>query len=248
MHDKLDELEEHESLIISDKKQLMQDKLTLTAKIEKMYADNAKLATSVNGLRKQNDEIQERNSELVRINKLLTDDTSVSRTEKETISAGFLPPAGIPTNTYRCEDYSGFAQNSEQNMLQDDCFTDEATGIRYYIDDAGIWYCAALAGAYGTEIGHCYTFKLANGYFIHVIQADFKHDISSPRSDDYGDDDVNYDGEKCINVIEFVVDMDKIPASVKQAGTMSALDEFGGLYGDGGNIVNVIDEGRRWKP
>lgn len=176
-----------------------------------------------------------------------------------------LPPQDIPTNIYRCEPFmvidleksddtetvykSAFLKNSEQAALQEDCFTDIETGIRYYFDtsDGSKWYCAALAGAYGIEIGHCYIFTLANGTELPVMLADFKHDISDPKPDDYGDDDTNYDGEKCVNVIEFVVDMPTIPKAARDAGTMSALDKFGGLHGHGGNIVDVKDAGRRWK-
>lgn len=162
----------------------------------------------------------------------------------------------IPTNTYRCEPYlvydeeneiwvDAFIAGSHQNKLQQVCHTDESTGIRYYIDENGKkWYCAALAGAFGIEIGAEYEFTLANGAVIPVIQADYKHSIINPRYDDYGDADINYDGEDCICVIEFVVDMRVIPDKVAKAGTMSALEQYGGLFGHGGNITNVVYYGR----
>ena len=133
--------------------------------------------------------------------------------------------------------------------MQEECFTDFTTGIRYWTDESGEpWCCAALAGAYGREIGQCYIFTLKNGYTIPVIMADFKHPIDNIRADDYGDDDINYDGQKCINIIEFIVDMVAAPVCVKQAGTMSALECFGGLYGNLGNIVKIEYLGRRWEP
>lgn len=162
----------------------------------------------------------------------------------------------IPTNIYRCEPYmvynelneqwvDAFITGSHQRKLQQVCLTDKETGIRYYVDEDGKkWYCAALAGAFDIKIGSLYEFTLANGTIIPVIQADFKHDIRNPRLDDYGDSDINYDGEKCIGVVEFVVDMRVIPNSVAMAGTMSALKEYGGLYGHEGNIVDIVYYGR----
>ena len=162
----------------------------------------------------------------------------------------------VPTNTFRCEPYlvyikkmkkwvSAFDSSSDPYKLQQMCLTDETTGIRYYTDKNGKkWYCAALAGAFGIMAGSKYEFTLANGTVVPVILADYKHDISNVRPDDYGDDDINYDGEYCINVIEFVVDIRVIPRNVLSAGTMSALKEYGGLYGHEGNIVDIVYCGR----
>lgn len=128
LHGKLDALEEHETQLVEDKKQLIQDKLALTAKVEEMYTDNADLAAAVK-------EFRELNEQLIEMNKQLLSEAEITGSEEE--PAGFLPPAGIPTNTYRCEDYSGFSRNSEQAILQEDCFTDMETGIRYYLDTDG---------------------------------------------------------------------------------------------------------------
>ena len=180
--------------------------------------------------------------------------TENSFTEREVGDHITLPD--IPTNTYRCEPYlryntetetweNAFVKGSHQNKLNQVCQTDEETGIRYYTDKNGKkWYCAALAGAFGVKIGALYEFTLANGTVIPVIQADYKHDITKCRSDDFGDEDINYDGEATISVIEFVVDLNAIPRSVYVYGTMSALDKFGGLYGHSGNIIDIVYYGR----
>ena len=163
----------------------------------------------------------------------------------KSVSSSLLP-AGR-TNTFRCEDYKLFAKNSQQAALQAECFTHSEYGIRFYLKDGIIYYCAAMATAYGTEIGQAYSVTLANGAEFCVIVADFKHPIDNPRTDDYGDPDTNYDSEPCTNVIEFVVDMDIIPETVRLSGTMSALEQFGGLYGDGGDIVSIEKLERIWK-
>ena len=159
-----------------------------------------------------------------------------------------LPPEGVHTNTFRCEDYRLFAKNSHQAMLQEECFTNPDTGIRYLVGDREIYLCAAMGGAYGTEIGKAYRVTLRNGTRYNVVLADFKHPIDEANPYDYGDSDVNYDGQDCICVIEFVVDMNYVPKEVKQAGTMSAIPEMGGLYGDGGDIVKIERLGRVWYP
>lgn len=173
--------------------------------------------------------------------------TQQNEEERCESAAPSLLPSGISTNMYCCEPYDKFVVNSEQAMLQEDCFTDPQTGIRYYLLDGKKYLCAAMATAYGTEIGRTYSVHLKNGYDFDVIVADFKHDISAPRADDYGDITENYDGEAAICIIEFVVDMAFLPRVVKDAGTMSALEQFGGLYGEGGNIIRIIDTGRMWK-
>lgn len=173
--------------------------------------------------------------------------TQQNEEERCESAAPSLLPIGIATNMYCCEPFNKFAVNSEQAMLQEDCFTDPQTGIRYYLLDGKKYLCAAMATAYGTEIGRTYSVHLKNGYDFDVIVADFKHDISAPRADDYGDITENYDGESAMCIIEFVVDMAFLPRAVKDAGTMSALEQFGGLYGEGGDIIRIIDTGRMWK-
>lgn len=249
LHDQIDDYSVHEQQLIADKKTLLNDKKELINRNSELYADNVQLTEAI--------------KELKAVNKELTNTAPVveePQQEIEQTTSKYLPDPYIPTNTFRCEPYqiwdeekeeykSAFVKGSEQRALQEECYTDSQTGIRYWTDKSGEpWCCAALAGAYGREIGRCYIFTLRNGYTIPVIMADFKHPINNIRADDYGDDDVNYDGQKCINVIEFVIDMAVTPERVKKAGTMSALECFGGLYGTMGDIVNVEPCGRRWKP
>jgi hypothetical protein len=235
----------------ADNKALITEKLQLSIKYDELYDDNVALTAAIKELREINKELM--NDETVQ---------DISPAPAETVKATGLLPENVHTNMFRCEPFeviedtyendlvykSAFIEGSHQNKLQKECQTDPETGIRYYDDGQTKWLCAALAGAYGTEIGHAYMFTLANGTVIPVIMSDFKHPIDNVRADDYGDVDKNYLGDDCINVIEFVVDMDAIPQVVKQAGTMSALARFGGLYSHEGNIIEVKDEGRVWTP
>jgi hypothetical protein len=233
----------------ADNKVLLTEKLQLQIKNDELTDDNIKLTAAIKELRQINKELM--NEEAVQ---------DISPAPAETGKATGLLPENVHTNMFRCEPFeviedtyendlvykSAFIEGSHQNKLQQECQTDPETGIRYYDDGQTKWLCAALAGAFGTEIGHAYMFTLANGEVIPVIMSDFKHPIDNVQADDYGDVDRNYLGDECINVIEFVVDMDAIPTEVKQAGTMSALDRFGGLYSYDGDIVDVKDEGRVW--
>ena len=165
----------------------------------------------------------------------------------EQITANGLLPYGVPTNFFCCEPHDRFNKSSAQYRLQQECVTEPETGLRVYIDENGKrYYTAALAGAYGTEIGRAYAVELQNGTQFNVILGDYKHPIDDVRADDYGDWAVNYDGEDVLCVIEFIADMALIPRICKDAGTMSALEMFGGLYGKGGNIIDIQSLGKVW--
>lgn len=162
-----------------------------------------------------------------------------------------LPWGDIHTNMYRCEDYRKITNlSSYQFRLVSQCRASDSTGIMTYIDSDGEYYfCAALGGYFGHQIGDAWKFTMNNGSFFNVILADFKHPIEQDKPEtDYGDEDYNYLGDKCLNVIEFVIDGETAPKKVLKAGTMSALEVFGGLYGYGGDIAEIEYLGRKWKP
>lgn len=215
--------------LIAEKDLLLAEYATLAEKNAELYSDNVKLADAVRELRE--------------INKALTAEPTETEPEEEPK----LLPDGH-TNTYRCEDYRLFRQDSDQWRLQRECYTSEYTGIRIYHTNGTKYLCAAMATAYGTQIGRAYRITLRNGNIYNIIVGDFKHPIDNVQPDDYGDPDVNYDGQPTTSVIEFIVDMDAVPDEVKKAGTMSALDEFGGLFGDGGDIVEIVPLGSVWYP
>ena len=218
------------------------DRKDVLADYIKLLEDNEKLLAANKELIAINKELL--NAEKVRIDEAEREETPAP--EKQMLPEGH-------TNTFRCEDFRLFHPNSDQYKLQEGCITDITTGIRILSVFKGTnkcdqYYCAAMATAYGTEIGQAYKVKLKCGTEFNVILADFKHPIDNIRDDDYGDADTNYDGDFCTNVLEFVVDMDSVPDKVKQAGTMSALAQFGGLHGDGGDIARIEYLGRRWEP
>ena len=165
-------------------------------------------------------------------------------------------PEGVDTNRYDCEHYA-FGYNSDQYWLQTHCYTDDK-GLRYYIHDGKKYYCVAMGGAYGIDIGDTWDVTLECGSTFGIILSDYQHPIDEVDPYDFGEcyeRDIygnvigilrNYDEEPVCHVLEFIVDMDAIPKKVVMAGTVSALDEFGGLYGDGGNISKIKYNGRVW--
>lgn len=181
---------------------------------------------------------------------IFTDEIPEAECSKERL------PEGVDTNRYDCEHYS-FGYGTDQYWLQLACYTDEK-GLRYFSHNGKKYYCVAMGGAYGIDIGDTWDVTLECGTTFGVILSDYQHSIEEVDPNDFGERYVydsygnvvdllrNYDGEPVVHVLEFIVDIDSIPKSVLRAGTVSKLDEFGGLYGDGGNIIDISYQGRAW--
>lgn len=168
-------------------------------------------------------------------------------------------PEGVATNRYDCEGYI-FPAGTHQAMLQAKCITSPTTGARVFRDDKMWYYCVAMGGAYGIDIGDAWSVTLRNGSVFNVTLADYQHDITEPDPNDFGeryeydkDGNIvgplrNYDGEECVHVLEFIADLETLPQAAKEAGGMHGLEFFGGKFGDGGNIVKMEYLGRKWVP
>lgn len=149
------------------------------------------------------------------------------------------------TNMLRYMDYRKLnVVTSDQYRLQQECETGILEGIRIYNDGENDYYCAAMGSAYGRDIGDTWHVTLECGTEFDIILADYKDD---GREETFGHSDINYDKKSCINVIEFIVDMDKIPSAVASAGTFTVLGYYGGLSGDGGNICKIEYTGRAFE-
>lgn len=160
-------------------------------------------------------------------------------TTPEVYSKERLPQA--LTNTIRAMDYRTITDTaSQQYRLQSLCYANDI-GIRK-IDK---YYCVALGSAYGRDLGDTWHVTLECGTEFDIIYSEFKDDGST---DFFGHEDTNYDGQSCINVLEFIVDSNQTPENVMLAGTFTRLDNFGGLFGDGGNIVKMEYTGRYIDP
>lgn len=231
-----------------------------------LQADNALLIEDKRELTRQNEQLQERNDILAAMAKELTsrevievqcdDEQPVLYYEQETkryvglpeITWSFNRLPDAHTNTYRCEDYRLFARGTEQYQIQQKAFTEPETGLRHVIIGGEQYYTVALASAYGITLGNAWRVTLRNGSQFNILHGDYKHPIMQARADDFGDADVNYDEQDTVSVIEFIYDEQAMPRKAKLAGTASYFEQFGGMYGDGGDIVKIEYLGRKWKP
>ena len=148
------------------------------------------------------------------------------------IQTNFVDLQDIPTNMFCAMDYRKITNTaSDQYKIQQRC-TNNEYGIRTY----GKYLTAALGSYFTRRLGDTYHVTLENGYEFDIMLGDFKDDGSQPV---YGHSCTNYDGESCMNVIEFIIDDQAVPREVMNTGTFSVLDEFGGLHGPGGNIKSM---------
>ena len=156
-------------------------------------------------------------------------------------------PVNIDTNTFRCMDYRTITDfSSWQYNIQENSKTIES-GLRVYEYQGKEYYTVALATAYGIDLGNAYKVTLQNGTTFNIMHAEYKHDIRYPSPTDYGDPDVNYDGENTISVIEFIYDWKKAPQGLIGDGEANRwLGEGCDIYGDGCNIVSMEYLGKIW--
>lgn len=240
-----------------DRNELAGAKKIIELENEVLTAENNDLAELVASLNKENRALFD---ELQKSREILKNQDTASTSQHENADLERLPE-GIATNRYDCEPYDTFGKNTQQAMLQEECFTDPETGIRYYRDtDGSTYYCAALGGAYGVDMGMAWKVTLECGTEFGVIRADYQHSIEDIDPNDFGETflrdesgniiDIlrNADGQPVVHVLEFVTDMNVVPKAAIEAGGMHGLEKFGGRHGTGGNIVKIEYLGRKWEP
>ena len=149
-----------------------------------------------------------------------------------------IPPGN--TNWYALESYTSIDnEHSSQYALQQMCTTSRATGIRIYEDSEGeIYCCAALGSAYGRDIGDAWEVTLDNGESFRIIYADYKDD---GKTEFFGHPCRNARKQPCTNVIEFIVEWEKLPSEVRERGSMSEHEWCNG------NIIEMKYLGRVWE-
>lgn len=121
---------------------------------------------------------------------------------------------------------------SPSYRLQQKCYTDEY-GCRRFGDD----YVVGLGTYYSTDIGDRFEVTLDNGYVFTIILGDNKADIDTDPTNRYTEC-VNYDGQECANVIEFIVDTEKLAREARLYGSLTYYEHLDG------NIVEMKYLGR----
>ena len=119
-------------------------------------------------------------------------------------------------------------KTSAQYMLQMEAYTDDM-GLRKYEDH----YIVAMGTYYSDNVGDTFKITLDNDTSFNVIIGDIKADCHTDSQNMYSPVYDNNGNLISANVIEFIVDTNKIDRSVKKLGTVSAYDDFKG------NIVKI---------
>lgn len=206
---------------------------TLKSKNDVLSAQKEELQRRYKNVEKENAELKARSNDTIIAELEAENQKYIEKIKELTLPDKEAIPDGA-TNMYMCMDYRKITnKKSDQWLLQEKCTTNVTNGIREYSG----YYTVAMAANYGRQIGDCWRVTLNNGKLFYIMLGEFKDDGSDPYR--MGDPCNNYDEQECTNVIEFIVDMDVVPSDVRKAGTMSKLDYFGGLNGDGGNIVKM---------
>ncbi len=135
------------------------------------------------------------------------------------------------TSFKTCMDYRSITvKNSEQYKIQQssNVWTDEY-GFRRYNND----YLAAMGSYYAPECNMRFEITFDTGNSITIYTGDVKADIHTNETNQYT---AVYDPNGkfvSANVLEFIVDLNKLPRKCKLAGSVDVLDEFSG------NIVSI---------
>lgn len=201
-------------------------------------------------LERQNETLRMKNAELSR--NLETERTNADMLKRAFLDAEFpvdiveepeqsdgLPLPEGHTNVISGMPYTAITnKQSEQWKLQLEATTDE-NGIRRWNG----YILAALGSAYTHTIGDAFRVTLRCGAEFDVMCGDFKDDGGAPF---YGHPAKNYDGQAATCVLEFIYDDNALDDIVYFAGTFTTLQEYGGLYGDGGDIVKIEYLGKVW--
>lgn len=203
---------------------------------EKLYADISAVNAKANAEKKYSEELRKENERLKE--QIQTMQALIyEKSDREETETGYMKLPEGDTNMFCCMDYRKLTNTkSDQYQLQLECFTGEETGIRVYHDGEKLYYSVAMGSAYSRTIGDAFEITLENGNVFNVVLGDFKDDGTFIC---FGHPCKNYDGHDCTCVVEFIVDMERVPDNVVKAGTFSTMEKFGGLHGTGGNIKSI---------
>lgn len=163
---------------------------------------------------------------------------NMTQANYESAKCNYVELPSCDTNMYCYMDYRAITNTkSDQYRYTHACYISE-DGILYYEEDGIQYYAAALGTAYADCIGRKYKVTLECGEEFYIFVGDIKAD-SCTQDGHKGTYIRNYDGETCMNVVEFITYTPEMPRGVKRAGTYSFLKKFGGAYGNGGNISSM---------
>ena len=215
----------------------------LQARISDLREDNRLLVLEKISLTEKNDELYEDNERLSAAYREL--EAKYSALLAAPAEEAVMPLPDGHTNVISGMPYTAIRdKGSEQWKLQLEAYTD-ADGIRCYTDGKRDYILTAMGSAYTHTIGDAFHVTLRCGSEFDVMCGDFKDDGSEMF---YGHPTKHIDGYDVTCVLEFIYDAEHINSKALQAGNFCNIEYFGGLHGDGGDIVKIEYLGRRWEP
>lgn len=149
-----------------------------------------------------------------------TETETIATTQAITTTRAVVKPKkvlNVPTEISNFKSYMDYRMitKSAQLELQQQAYTD-SNGCR----KVGNYFCIALASYYGSEIGAKYRIRLSDGTSFLGILADQKADKDTNSTNQY----TVYNKD----IIEFIVDTNKLPAAVQLSGSLSSLEKYEG--------------------
>lgn len=236
-----EELQNENDVLRKNTQTLCKEKLSLAISLDELESENDHLKTQLDDALAAYE-----NAEKERIRTV----TALSQEDTEELQAPAINnyerlPAGH-TNVISGMPYTAITnKKSEQWALQLQAYTGKY-GIRCYYDGDHIYFLAAMGSAYGREIGNAFRVTLKCGRELYVMLAEFKDDGTNPNF--FGHPTKHADGYDVTCVLEFIYDAEHINSKALQAGNFCNIEYFGGLHGDGGDIVKIEYLGRMWEP
>lgn len=139
----------------------------------------------------------------------------------------------MPTDRKVCTNYTVYGiAGTPHNRMQLAAYTDEL-GCRRY----GEFYIVGLGSAYADKVGETFEVELETGVTFKIITGDMKADIDTDITNRYCPC-MNYDGEVCANILEFIVDRTVLDPKAYAWGGVDYYKKFKG------NIVRMTYLGR----
>lgn len=172
-------------------------------------------------------------------NKIIYPETGTNYPMQFIDNTDYMKVPEMPTNRFVMMDYRTLnAETQNQYKLQHDPNTrTNDLGLRVYNDGERDYYLIGMGRAYGIEKGNAYLITLENGHSFYAMLGDTKGWTK------WGHLCRNYQMQDCMNVIEFIVDMNIVPKKNVQLG---GLDHDDSLPFDA-NIQSIEFLGNKWK-
>lgn len=164
---------------------------------------------------------------------VIHNDKVTEKTFSEKVVGQDMELPDLPTDRKVCTNYTVYGiGGTPHNRMQLAAWTDEQ-GCRRYED----YYIVGLGSAYADRIGETFEVELDTGVTFKIITGDMKADCDTDSTNRYCPC-INYDGEQCANILEFIIDRDVLDPKAYAWGGIDYYQNFKG------NIVRLTYLGR----